>query len=63
MRQRIDAGETPDVVRSWLIRRYGSYVTYDPPLSGATVPLWLAPIALLLIGGAIAARSYKRRPR
>ena len=63
VRQRIEAGESPGAVRTWLIERYGDYVTYNPPLSSATAPLWIAPIVLMLLGIAIAARSYKRRPR
>ena len=61
VRQRIVAGETPGQVRQWLIQRYGNYVTYDPPLSLMTAPLWLAPLILLGIGGLIATRSFKRR--
>ena len=63
VRQRIVAGETPGEVRQWLIQRYGNYVTYDPPLSPMTAPLWLAPLILLGIGGLIATRSFKRRRR
>ncbi|MGW8190758.1 cytochrome c-type biogenesis protein [Sphingomonas hankookensis] len=63
VRQRIAAGETPVAVRDWLIERYGDYVSYDPPLSGATGPLWLAPIVLLAIGGLLARRSLKGRRR
>lgn len=63
VRQRIAAGEPPVAVRDWLIERYGDYVSYDPPLSGATWPLWLAPIALLFIGGLLARRSLKGRRR
>ncbi len=63
VRQRIVAGETPDQVRLWLIQRYGNYVTYDPPLSPVTAPLWLAPLILLGLGGLIAMRSFKRRQR
>ena len=63
VRQRINAGEQPAAVRGWLIKRYGDYVTYDPPMSEVTAPLWLAPLALLLVGGAIAARSFKRKRR
>lgn len=61
VRQRIEGGESADQVRDWLIARYGDYVSYDPPLSAATAPLWIAPLLLLLIGGAIAARSFRRR--
>jgi len=61
VRQRIIAGDTSDEVRQWLIQRYGDYVTYDPPLSVRTTPLWLAPLILLAIGGLIAARNFRRR--
>ena len=63
VRQRIDAGETPGEVRRWLIQRYGDYVTYNPPLSPMTAPLWLAPLVLLVVGGLIATRTFKRRRR
>ena len=63
VRQRIVAGETPSEVRQWLIQRYGDYVTYDPPLSPKTVPLWLAPLILLGIGGLIATRTFRRKRR
>lgn len=63
VRERISKGETPDRVRDWLIERYGDYVSYDPPLSGATAPLWIAPLALLVIGALVAARSFRRRRR
>ena len=61
VRQRIAAGETSGQVRQWLIERYGNYVSYDPPLGAGTALLWLAPLILLLAGGVIAARSFKRR--
>jgi cytochrome c-type biogenesis protein CcmH len=61
VRDRLAKGEDAGQVRRWLIERYGDYVSYDPPLSGATVPLWIAPLLLLAIGAAIAARSFRRR--
>ena len=49
VRERIAAGETSEEVRSWLIERYGNWVSYDPPIDSAvTWPLWFAPIILLL---------------
>ncbi|WP_084579705.1 cytochrome c-type biogenesis protein [Sphingomonas azotifigens] len=59
VRQRISAGERPEQVRSWLVERYGDYVTYDPPLSWVTAPLWIAPLVLLGIGLLIARRLFK----
>jgi len=63
VRRRIAAGEKPAAIRDWLIARYGDYVTYDPPLGWATGPLWLTPLALLLVGIAIARASFRRRGR
>ena len=62
VRDRIRRGEEPGAIRSWLIERYGDYVTYDPPLSPVTVLLWLAPVLLLGLGGWIALGSFRRRP-
>ena len=61
VRQRIDAGEKPEHIRKWLVQRYGDYVTYDPPLSWITAPLWLAPLVLLGLGVLIARRNFARR--
>lgn len=61
VRQRIAAGESPGEVRKWLVQRYGDYVTYDPPLSWVTAPLWLAPLVLLVVGILIARRNFRRR--
>lgn len=63
VRTKIAAGETPEAVRGWLIERYGSYVTYDPPLSWTTAPLWLAPLLLLGAGLWLARGALRRRRR
>ena len=63
VRSRIAAGESAADVRRSLIRSYGDYVTYDPPLSAVTAPLWIAPLLLLAIGGLIMSRSFKRKKR
>lgn len=61
VRQRIARGESPGAIRAWLIERYGDYVSYDPPLSGATALLWATPILLLAVGGWIARSSFRKR--
>ena len=62
VRRRIEAGESPDEIRKWLVERYGNWVTYDPPLEPVTWPLWAAPI-LLLGAGLYLARGRVRRKR
>jgi cytochrome c-type biogenesis protein CcmH len=50
IRQRIDKGEDPEAIRLWLVERYGNWVSYDPPASAVTSPLWALPVIFFLIG-------------
>lgn len=50
IRQRIDKGEDPESIRAWLVERYGAWVTYAPPTSTITSPLWVLPLAFFVIG-------------
>ena len=61
IRQRIQAGESPEQIRAWLVQRYGNWVTYDPPLEPVTWPLWAAPILFILAGLWLARNRFKRR--
>ena len=63
VRRRVAAGEDAGAIRAWLIGRYGDYISYDPPLSALTGPLWLAPPALLAVGMWLARGSFRRRPQ
>ena len=60
VRRRIAAGERPAAIRAWLVHRYGSWISYKPTAEPAAWPLWLAPIALLIIGGALIRRRLTR---
>ena len=61
VRERIAAGEKPAQIRAWLVRRYGSWVTYDPPLDRVTWLLWAAPILFVAAGLLVASSSFRRR--
>jgi cytochrome c-type biogenesis protein CcmH len=63
VRQRIAAGERPAQVRTWLIERYGNWVSYRPPVEPVTWPLWAAPVLLLLVGAWLLRKRFRRRPR
>lgn len=63
VRQRIAAGERPEAVRAWLVARYGRWVSYRPPLSALTLPLWGAPALLLVLGVLLARATFRRRAR
>ena len=60
VRRRIAAGEKPAAIRAWLVQRYGSWISYKPTSEPAAWPLWLAPLALLLIGGFLIRRRITR---
>ena len=63
VRRRIAAGEKPAEVRSWLVQRYGSWISYRPTAEPAAWPLWLTPIALLIVGALLIRRRIKARAR
>ena len=63
VRRRIAAGEQPGTIRSWLIQRYGSWISYRPTDEPAAWPLWLAPLALLLAGAWLIRRRVRLKAR
>jgi cytochrome c-type biogenesis protein CcmH len=42
-------GQTDEVIIKSLIDRYGDFVTYNPPVKGAAIFLWLMPLGLFLL--------------
>ena len=63
VRRRIAAGEEPSQVRTWLIERYGTWISYKPTAEPAALPLWLAPLALLLVGAWLIRRRIRLRAK
>ena len=59
VRRRIAAGEQPAAVRSWLVQRYGTWISYKPTDEAAAWPLWFAPLALLLVGAFLIRRRIR----
>lgn len=60
IRERTAAGETPEEVRSWLISKYGDWVSFKPQVKTATLPLWIIPLSALIMGIALVKRRLKR---
>lgn len=53
-------GKNKDEVVEYMVERYGNFVTYDPPLTPATIFLWVLPALLILSGlGLILIRKKK----
>src|SRR4051794_41450342 len=61
VRRQIAAGQSPAYVRSWLIQRYGSWISYRPTAEPAAWPLWIAPLVLLIAGALLIRRRIARR--
>ena len=55
------AGKSDDEIKQFMVERYGDFVFYRPPVQKNTYLLWLAPMALLLIGGVVLRSSVKKR--
>ncbi len=58
IRTQMQAGKSADDVRSWLVSRYGEWVTFEPRFSAASWPLYLAPLIVLLFGAALVFRRF-----
>ncbi len=63
VREEIASGATDESIREDLVRRWGDYILFKPPVKAATWLLWFGPLALvLLVGGVFIARSRRQRP-
>lgn len=61
VRERIEQGWSAERIRNWLIERYGNWVTYDPPMTAVTWPLWIMPILLLVAALWLARGRFRRK--
>jgi cytochrome c-type biogenesis protein CcmH len=61
VRERIAAGDSPDEVRTWLVGKYGDWVSFKPEVKGETAPLWAVPLLALVAGGWLVSRRVGRR--
>jgi cytochrome c-type biogenesis protein CcmH len=61
VRDRLKAGDTDQQVLDFLAARYGEFVLLRPRFEWQTVPLWLTPIAILLLGAGTLVVALRRR--
>jgi len=61
IRRMLTEGKTDDENYDFLVARYGEFALYRPRMSGKTLVLWIAPIALLLAGGFVLVNILRRR--
>lgn len=61
VRERLQAGDSDDQIRAFLVRRYGDFILLKPPFKLETGLLWAAPFLILLTGGCIILVARRRQ--
>ena len=62
VREQIATGATDEQVKADMVRRYGDFVLFQPPVRTGTWLLWFGPFALVAVGG-LALLAFSRRGR
>jgi len=63
VREKIESGASDEAIRKDLVRRWGDYILFKPPVRLNTSLLWFGPFVLILIGGLLLAfQLRKKRP-
>ena len=54
IRARIQAGDSDDAIKQFLVSRYGEFILMQPPFAANTYALWLTPFAVLILAAGVA---------
>ena len=57
--RKINEGLKEESIYEFLREKYGDWIVYDPQLNKNTYILWLLPLLLFLLGGAIMRKKIK----
>jgi cytochrome c-type biogenesis protein CcmH len=61
IRELMADGASDKEVQDFLTARYGDFVLYRPPLRPSTIPIWIAPAVMLLVGSVVFVRVVRKR--
>ena len=61
VRERLQAGDSDEQIRAFLVRRYGEFILLKPPFKLETWLLWGAPFLVLLMGGCVILFARRRQ--
>ena len=59
--KKLNEGFSEKQIYDFFKEKYGQWILYDPELNKNTYILWLLPILIFLIGGAIVVKNFKIR--
>lgn len=62
VRVQIEAGRSDAEIESWLVQRYGEWISFVPPTHGSGLLLWIMPL-LLLAASLLVARGRFRKEK
>lgn len=57
----VKEGKTHDEVVDYMVARFGNFVRYDPPITPATIFLWLGPLLFILFGFLVLYKQAKNK--
>ena len=46
----INENQNDSAIKAFMVKRYGNFVLYEPPVDAKTYVLWFSPIVLLFLG-------------
>jgi cytochrome c-type biogenesis protein CcmH len=61
IRRRVDAGETDDQIRGFLVSRYGSDILLTPAGTGVASLVWALPVVAVVAGAGAMVLALRRR--
>mgnify|MGYP001188015574 CR=1 FL=1 len=56
--QKLNEGKSENQIYNYLKDKYGEWILYDPKFNKNTYFLWLLPLLIFIIGGAILLKSF-----
>ena len=59
--KKLKEGFSENQIYDFFKEKYGEWILYDPELNKNTYILWILPILIFLIGGAIVVKNFKIR--
>ncbi|WP_159567134.1 cytochrome c-type biogenesis protein [Budvicia diplopodorum] len=57
----MEKGQSRQEIITYMVDRYGNFVTYEPPVTPATLILWVIPALFVVVGGGAVMMLARRR--
>jgi len=59
----VKSGQSKQQVIDYMVARFGNFVRYDPPITPATIFLWLGPLLFIILGILVLIRQVKAQSK